>query len=70
MMAGVSVGEDLLEGRRRRRRADDARLSEADREILCRVTRGDLQPEFQAALDADLTADPLLGGGENSELAD
>ena len=40
---------------------------EADREILRRVTRGDLQPEFQAALDADLTADPLLGGSENSD---
>ncbi|HEX3424886.1 MAG TPA: hypothetical protein VHT30_02060 [Acidimicrobiales bacterium] len=59
----MSVGEELLEERRRRRRAGDPRLSEADREILRRVTRGDLQAEFQAALDADLAADPLLGGG-------
>jgi hypothetical protein len=61
----VSVGEELLEERRRRRRAGDPRLTEADREILRRVTRGDLQPEFQAALDADLAADPLLGGPDN-----
>jgi hypothetical protein len=32
------------------------------RDILRRITRGDLQPAFQAALDADLAADPLLGG--------
>jgi hypothetical protein len=63
-MVGMSVGEELLEERRRRRRAGDPRLSEADREILRRVTRGDLQGEFQAALDADLAADPLLGGHE------
>lgn len=62
----VSVGDELLEERRRRRRAGDPRLSEADREILRQVTRGDLQPEFQAALDADLAADPLLGGHEDS----
>jgi hypothetical protein len=29
---------------------------------LGRLTGGDLQPEFQAALEADLAADPLLGG--------
>ncbi|MHB1536106.1 MAG: hypothetical protein ACYC1D_16145 [Acidimicrobiales bacterium] len=61
----MSVGEELLEERRRRRRAGDPRLSEADREILRRVTRGDLQPEFQAALDADLAADALLGGHDH-----
>ena len=38
------------------------RLSAEGREILARITPGDLQPEFQAALDADLAADPLLGG--------
>jgi hypothetical protein len=57
----MTGGEERLEERRRRRRAGDPRLGEADREILRRVTRGDLQPEFQAALDADLAADPLLG---------
>jgi hypothetical protein len=58
----VSVGEELFEERRRRRRAGDPHLSAEDREILRRVTRGDLAGEFQAALDADLAADPLLGG--------
>ena len=57
----MSIGEELLEERRRRRRAGDPRLSTEDREILRRVTRGDLAAEFQAALDADLAADPLLG---------
>jgi hypothetical protein len=31
------------------------------------VTRGDLKGEFQAALDADLAADPLLGGRHASD---
>ncbi|MCC5951281.1 MAG: hypothetical protein JJU45_04215 [Acidimicrobiia bacterium] len=56
-----TIGEELLEERRRRRRAGDPRLSEEDREILRRVTRGDLAEDFQAALDADAAADPLLG---------
>ncbi len=51
-----------LPARRRWRRAGDPRLSEADRELLRRVTRGDLADAFQEALDADLDADPLLGG--------
>jgi hypothetical protein len=38
--------------------AADPRLSAEGRDILARITAGDLQPEFQAALDAD----PLLGG--------
>jgi hypothetical protein len=63
MMVGMSIGEDLREERRRRRRDGDPRLSDADRAILGRVTRGDLQPEFQATLDADLVADPLVGSG-------
>jgi hypothetical protein len=62
-MVGVSVGEDLVDERRRRRRAGDPRLlSDADRAILRRVTCGDLQGEFQAALDADLAGDALFGG--------
>jgi hypothetical protein len=52
---------DVLEERRRRRRAGDPRLSAADREVLARITTGDLVDEFQAALDADLEADPILG---------
>jgi hypothetical protein len=39
-------------------RAADPRLSAEGREILARITRGDLQPEFQA----DLAVDRLLGG--------
>ena len=61
-MRPVTIGEDLLEERRRRRRAGDPRLSDADRELLRRVTRGDLADAFQEALDADLDTDPLLGG--------
>jgi hypothetical protein len=61
-MVGMSIGEELLAERRQRRRAGDPRLTPQDREILRRITRGDLQGEFQAALDADLAADPLLGG--------
>gem|GEM_PF-1646724 len=61
-MEPVTIGEELLEERRRRRRAGDPRLTDADREILRRVTRGDLADEFQAALDADLVNDPLLDG--------
>jgi hypothetical protein len=53
---------DVAEERRRRRRAGDPRLSEAGREILARMTTGDLADEFQAALDADVEADPILGG--------
>ncbi len=53
---------DVSEERRRRRRAGDPRLSAADREVLARITTGDLADEFQAALDADLAADPILGG--------
>ena len=53
---------DVLEERRRRRRAGDPRLSAAGREVLARITTGDLVDEFQASLDAYLEADPILGG--------
>jgi hypothetical protein len=48
---------DVSEERRRRRRAGDPRLSAAGREVLARITTGDLVDEFQAALDAYLEAD-------------
>jgi hypothetical protein len=54
---------DLAEERRRRRRAGDPRLSAEGRAILLRITTGDLQDEFQAALDEDLATDPILGPG-------
>lgn len=63
----MSVGEDLLAERRRRRRAGDPRLTEADREFLGRLTDGDLAEEFQAALDAVSASDPLIGGGSDDE---
>jgi hypothetical protein len=31
------------------------------------MTRGDLAEEFQAALDGDLAADPLLGGHDTDD---
>lgn len=61
----MSTGEEMVEERRRRRRAGDLRLTEADREILGRLVDGELADEFQAALDAVSAADPLIGGGGN-----
>jgi len=63
----MSTGEKLLEERRRRRRAGDPRVTEADRKIFLRLTTGDLVPEFQAALDAVSASDPLLGGGAHDD---
>ena len=61
------VGQAAAFGRKRR--AGDPRLTEADREVLARITTGDLADEFQAALDADLVADPLLGGYDEASAA-
>jgi hypothetical protein len=58
----VTIGEELREERRRRRRAGDPRLSAEGRELFRRMTSGDLVDEFQVALDTDLVDDPLLGG--------
>lgn len=63
-MVSMSIGEDLLEERRRRRRAGDPRITPEGREILLRLVSGDLVEEFQAALDAVSAADGLLGGGD------
>jgi hypothetical protein len=62
---GPMAGLGIMEERRRRRRAGDPRLSDEGRAILARITDGDLADEFQAALDADLVADPLLGGHDD-----
>lgn len=59
-----SVGEELLEARRRRRRAGDPRITPAGRETLRRFVAGDLIEEFQAGLDAAAGADPALSGSE------
>lgn len=66
-MEPVTTGEELLEERRRRRRAGDPRLSPQGRELFLRMTTGDLVDEFQAALDADLAADPLLAGYDTDD---
>jgi hypothetical protein len=63
----VSVGEELIEERRRRRRAGDPRLSPEGRELFRRMTTGDLMDEFQAGLDAVSAADPLIGGGTDDD---
>jgi hypothetical protein len=68
-MDRVTTGEDLLEERRRRRRAGDPRITPEGREILLRLTTGDLMDDFQAALDADLEADPVLGGHDTDNEA-
>lgn len=62
----MSVGEELLGERGRRRRAGDPRLSAADREFLGRLVDGDLADQFQAALDGVSAADPLVGDGTDA----
>ena len=63
----VTTGQELLEEFRRQRRAGDARLTEDDKEILRRVTSGDLADELADSLTAISDADPLLGGGPASD---
>jgi len=58
---------NLAEERRRRRRAGDPRLSAEGRAILLRIATGDLQDEFQAALDEDLATGPILGPGPDRD---
>jgi hypothetical protein len=66
-MVDMSIGDELIAERRRRRRAGDPRLSEQGRELFCRMTTGDLADEFQDSLDAISAADPLLGGGTSDD---
>ncbi len=61
-MVEMTVGEELLEERRRKRRAGDPRLSAQGRELFARMTTGDLVDELQDSLDAMSDADPLIGG--------
>ena len=62
----MTLADELLEERRRRRRAGDPRLTDEDRAILLRLVSGDLMDEFQDALDAVSEADPLLGGSSRA----
>ena len=50
-MVIVSVGEELLDERRRRRRVGELRMTRHCREILRRLKAGDLVQEFQAAVN-------------------
>lgn len=61
-MRDMSLKQELDEERRRRRRAGDPRITPEGRELLLRLTQGDLKEEFQAALDAVSESDPLLSG--------
>lgn len=63
----MSIGEEILEEQRRRRRAGDPRITPEGRALLLRMTTGDLMDEFQAALDADAAADPALSGDNTDE---
>lgn len=51
------------------RRAGDPRITPGGREVHLRLTTGELMDEFQAGLDADLEADPLLGGHDTDDEA-
>ena len=62
MESVATIGEDSSDERRLRRRAGDPRLSARGRELFTRMAVGDLSDEFQAALDADLARDSLIGG--------
>ena len=60
-VVGVRIGDELLEERRQRRRAGDPRLSAEGREILLRVTRGDLQPAVLTTTSGRNRKSVLLG---------
>ncbi len=60
-LLAVNIGEEVIEERRRRRRAGDPRITPEDRELLLRLVEGDLMGEFQAALDAVSAEDPEVG---------
>lgn len=62
----MSIGDELLK-RRRRRKAGDPRITPEGREILLRLVDGDLVDEFQAELDGVSEADPLMGRGRDAE---
>ncbi len=57
---GVTRGEQLLEDLRRQRRAGDPRITAEGREILLRLTVGDLADDFADSLAAVSADDPML----------
>ena len=66
---GVTNGERLLDEFRRERRAGDPRLSPEGREILRRITSGDLADEFADALASVSEPDPSLGPNDSVDPA-
>lgn len=64
---GVTIADQLFEERRLRRRAGDPRLSDEGREVLRRITTGDLADEFGKSLDEVSDADPLLAGNDDHD---
>jgi hypothetical protein len=63
----VTKGEQLLEDFRRQRRGGDPRITAEGREILRRITMGDLADDFADALAAISDADPMLSGRPDRE---
>lgn len=63
----MSPDEEVDEERRRHRRAGDPRITREARELLRRLTNGDLQDELQVALNAVSDSDPLLSASHDSE---
>ena len=63
----VSIADQLFEERRLRRRAGDPRLSDDGREVLRRITTGDLADEFGRSLEEISDADPLLTGTDDHD---
>jgi len=64
---GVSPDEEVDEERRRQRRAGDPRITPEGRELLRRLTNGDLQDELKAALNAVSDSNPSFSGSHDSE---
>jgi hypothetical protein len=64
----MTKGQQLLEELRRQRRAGDPRVTPEGREILLRITTGDLADEFADSLAEISDADPLLSGHPEHDL--
>ena len=61
------TGSQLLEELRRRRRGGDQRLSTEGRQILQRITTGDLTDAFADALSDSSESDSLLSGATDPD---
>lgn len=54
------MADELLEQKRLRRRAGDPRVTPQGRELIRRLTTGDLADDFQQSLDEVSEQDPIL----------